>query len=556
MGYELTVSVQDFGKVIKALPGVTLLAGLLLITRPSAQYFLTVVTLFVVSYELFRRYPSRDWWLIIQVVTEVVMAISLFYLVVGAADLYDAIAVYLGLIVLTLSLRASDTRALLTLLGIYVVYLLYRSYVNITPAGLYIITNSLLLFTSLLIMAIRNAVIMYRIDFPDDALDVGVAYLGASLIVPSAFILLALNEPYLYIALVPAMVSAMPMVRRYAGYMAVALLLVTAIYGVYPLLRLPWIATVILTLVFVTLYMRPARVRFIKGFKPPMSWLGAWLGGKYLIDSVIAVGGFSYVLRGRDESNRVYAIKVLKDRDSRGNPLANDVRVLSSFKKEMSEYLMIDSPYIVRVFEVHIPPDEKIPYRTIDDYLDEPPYVVMEYMEGGSLRDLLREKGPLSLREFLEIAYSITLALSELHKSNILHLDLKPENILFKDRDRKVLKIGDLGAAKIMVGGKSYVSQFSIAYAAPEVVKGVADVRSDIYSLSCIFYEMLTGVNPHLYRLSSGQSMVPPISNLRPDVPPELASLIMRGLEINPAMRPSSTDEILAVLGRLIKGLK
>lgn len=88
----------------------------------------------------------------------------------------------------------------------------------------------------------------------------------------------------------------------------------------------------------------------------------------------------------------------------------------------------------------------------------------------------------------MRLAYSITLALSELHKANIIHLDLKPENILFKDRERRIVKIGDLGAAKIMVGGKSYVSQFSIAYAAPEVSKGVADVRSDIYSLSCIFF--------------------------------------------------------------------
>ncbi len=82
--------------------------------------------------------------------------------------------------------------------------------------------------------------------------------------------------------------------------------------------------------------------------KPPIAWLGAWLGGKYLIDNVVATGGFSYVLRGRDEWGRVYAIKVLKDRDSRGNPLANDPRVLSSFKKEMSEYLSLRAHTLLR----------------------------------------------------------------------------------------------------------------------------------------------------------------------------------------------------------------
>jgi serine/threonine-protein kinase len=547
--------VVDFSKVVKALPGVILLISLLFIMRRiGIQYVLSVVALFIISYELFRKYPLKDLWLLIQVMAEVVMAISMVYLII-ATGFYDAIAVFLGLIVLMLSLRVADVRALLALLSIYVAYLLYMSYVNPIPTGLYIIANSLLLFMSSFTIAIRNVVIMHRIDFTEDVLDTVITYLGVSLLIPSAYTLLALKNPYLYITLVPAVVSVMPMVKRYAGYIAIALTLLTLMYGLYPLLRLTWVSVVILVLIFVVMYLRPTRLRFIRGLRPPLSWLGAWLGGKYLVDSIIAMGGFSYVLRGRDELNRVYAIKVLKDRDSRGNQLASDMRVLSSFKKEMSEYLLIDSPYIVKVFEVHIPPDGKIPYKTLEDYLDEPPYVIMEYMEGGSLRDLLRERGPLDLREFLKIAYAITLALSELHKANILHLDLKPENILFKDKDRKVLKLGDLGAAKIMVSGKSYVSQFSIAYAAPEVSKGIADVRSDIYSLSCIFYEMLTGINPHLYRLSSGQLIVPPISNYRPDVPPELASMIMRGLEVNPSLRPSNTDEVLAVLSRLLQSL-
>ncbi len=398
---------------------------------------------------------------------------------------------------------------------------------------------------------------MYRIDFPEDVIDRAITYLGVLLIIPGAVFLLVLNQPYAYMALMPSIVSAVPMMRKFPGYVSAAVLLVTLVYGIYPVVRVYWLGITALTLIFIIMYLRPTRLRFVRGgLKPPLSWLGAWLDGKYLIDEVIATGGFSYVLRGgRDEwGGRIYAIKVLKDRDSRGNPLANDPRVLSSFKKEMSEYLLIESPHIVRVFEVHIPPDEKLPYKSLEDYLSEPPYVVMEFMEGGSLRDLMKEKGgPLELGEFLRLAYSIALALSELHKANIIHLDLKPENILFKDRERRVVKIGDLGAAKIMVGGKSYVSQFSIAYAAPEVSKGIADVRSDIYSLSCIFYEMLTGINPHIHRLSSGQAFIPPlITSYRPDVPPEIASLIMKGLELNPSLRPSSTNEILAILSKFM----
>ncbi|MGC8542439.1 MAG: serine/threonine-protein kinase [Vulcanisaeta sp.] len=541
----------DVNKLVKALPGIILLGSLLPVIGLRIESILAIVSLFVLSYELFRKYPLKNEWILIPLISEIAMALSIMYLLT-ADGFYDAIAIFMGIMVLILSLRVADFRAVLALLSIYVIYLLYRGYVNPTPTTLYMMVNSLILFTSIIIIMVRNSIIMYRIDFPDDITDLIMTYIGILMVIPSAVILLAMNKPYTYLALIPTTVSAIPMVRKYTGYIAAVPVVLTSIYGIYPIIRPSWVSIVLLIMIFVIAYLRPTRLRFIRGLKPPLSWLGAWLGGKYLVDGVIATGGFSYVLRGRDEWGRVYAIKVLKDKDSRGNPLASDLRVLSSFKKEMSEYLLIDSPRIVKVFEVHIPPDEKIPYNSIENYLDEPPYVVMEYMEGGSLRDLMRERGPLELQEFLRIAYAMALALSELHKANIIHLDLKPENILFKDKNRAIVKIGDLGAARIMVGGKSYVSQFSIAYAAPEVSKGVADVRSDIYSLSCIFYEMLTGINPHLYRLSSGQFTVPPINNYRPDVPPDLASLIMRGLEINPAMRPSSVNEIINVLSKYV----
>ncbi|ADN51165.1 serine/threonine protein kinase [Vulcanisaeta distributa] len=543
--------ITDVNKVLKALPGIVLFISLLFITGVNAVRALIVVSLFVLFYELFRKYPLRNNWFLIPLISEIILALSMIF-IMSNTYVYDVLAVFLGVIVLVLSLRVADLRAMIVLISLYVLYLFYRGYVNPAPPALYLLINSLLIFVSSFIITIRGSILMYRIDFPEDVIDRAITYLGVLLIVPAAVFLLVLNQPYAYMALMPSIISAVPMMRKFPSYVSAAVLLVTLVYGIYPVVRIYWLGITALTLIFIIMYLRPTRLRFVRGLKPPLSWLGAWLDGKYLIDDVIATGGFSYVLRGRDEWGRVYAIKVLKDRDSRGNPLANDPRVLSSFKKEMSEYLFIESPHIVRVFEVHIPPDEELPYKSLEDYLSEPPYVVMEFMEGGSLRDLMKEKGPLELSEFLRLAYSITLALSELHKANIIHLDLKPENILFKDRERRIVKIGDLGAAKIMVGGKSYVSQFSIAYAAPEVSKGIADVRSDIYSLSCIFYEMLTGINPHIHRLSSGQAFVPLITSYRPDVPPEIASLIMRGLELNPSLRPSSTNEILAVLSKFM----
>jgi len=545
------VLITDVNKIIKALPGIVLFISLLILVGVNAIRILITIALFILFYELFRKYPLRNNWFLIPLTSEIILALSIMFIITNTY-FYDELAVFIGVIAMVLSLRIADSRATAALTLLYVLYLFYRGYVNPAPPAFYLLVNSLLIFMTSFIITIRNSILMYRIDFSEDIIDRVITYLGILLIIPAAVILFILNQTYTYMVLVPSIVSAVPMMRRFTGYISAALILLTLIYGVYPVIKPYWLGVAALILIFIIMYLRPTRLRFVKELKPPISWLGAWLGGKYLIDDIVATGGFSYVLRGRDEWGRIYAIKVLKDKDSRGNPLASDPKVLSSFKKEMSEYLLIESPYIVRVFEVHIPPDEKIPYKSLEDYLNEPPYVVMEYMEGGSLRDLMREKGPLELNEFVRLAYLITLALSELHKANIIHLDLKPENILFKDRNRSIVKIGDLGAAKIMVGGKSYVSQFSIAYAAPEVSRGIADIRTDIYSLSCIFYEMLTGMNPHIHRLSSGQAAVPLINSYRPDIPPELASLIMRGLELNPSLRPTSTEEILAILSKFL----
>gem|GEM_PF-533764 len=289
------------------------------------------------------------------------------------------------------------------------------------------------------------------------------------------------------------------------------------------------------------------KTTYNKGLEPPRSWLHAWLNGRYYIDGIVAAGGFSYVLRGLDERGSVYAIKVLKEKDSRGNPLASNPNIIQSFKREMSNYLLIDSPRIVKVYEVHIPPDEELPYKDLEQYLRDPPYIVMEYMKGGSLRHYLRERGRLSVEEAIYIAREIALALQELHSMGRLHLDLKPENILFGE-DHGIVKIGDLGASKIATGGYLLVSQFSATYAAPEVLRGrQATDRSDIYSLGLIMYEMLTGINPQAYRLSNAS---PPIINLRDlGVPPNMEILIMRCLDPDPMRRPTIIDVVNSLSG-------
>ena len=289
------------------------------------------------------------------------------------------------------------------------------------------------------------------------------------------------------------------------------------------------------------------KVRFIKGLNPPEAWLNSWIGGKYFIERVVDAGGFSYVLLGRFGKER-YAIKVLRYVSPRGTPLASDPKVVESFKREMSRYLLVNSNRVVKVYEIHIN-EEKLPYRSLESYLDDPPYMVMEYMAYGSLRKYLNEKGRLPLSEAIRIGYETALALKELNEMGLVHLDLKPENVLFKDRERKIIKLGDLGASRIYTGSSIEVSQFSLAYAAPEVIfNRVATAKADVYSLGLILYEMLMGFNPQSYVIR-GQK--PPMDS---SIPPQLASLIMRCLDFNPFNRPS-IDEVIAVLGALLNNL-
>jgi serine/threonine-protein kinase len=282
------------------------------------------------------------------------------------------------------------------------------------------------------------------------------------------------------------------------------------------------------------------RVKFHRGIPPPETWVDAWISGRYYIERVIDVGGFSYVLLGRYGNDR-YAIKVLRYTSPGNTPLASDLKVVQSFKREMTSYLLVNSNRVVKVYEIHINED-KLPYRNLESYLEDPPYIVMDYMEYGSLRRYLRETGKLSLSEAVRIAYEVALALKELHEMGMLHLDLKPENILFKDKDRRIIKLGDLGASKVYAGRSVEISQFSLAYSAPEVLMNKAATdKADIYSLGLIIYEMLMGFNPQQYVL---RGLLPPID---PSIPPPIANLILRSISIDPQMRPS-IGEVLATL--------
>ncbi len=266
------------------------------------------------------------------------------------------------------------------------------------------------------------------------------------------------------------------------------------------------------------------RPRYRAEIPPPYTWIGTYLGGRYLGLDVVGLGGFSYVLKVADDEGKMFAAKILKEN------YAKDSRVVQEFREEMSKYLKLDLKCVVKVFEVHIPPPES------REYIEDPPYAIMELAK-TTLRKLLLLKGPLPLGEFFKLSIKISAAIQELHSRGLLHLDLKPENILIMDTKDYNIKLCDLGSAK---ESREYVpiTQISYLYAAPEMLqKFVGTQQSDVYSLGCIFYEMLTGKVPNEFYMKNVP--VPPLRSIRQDVPEELEKLIMSMLDRDPARRPT-----------------
>ncbi|MEZ0248437.1 MAG: serine/threonine-protein kinase [Thermoproteus sp.] len=282
---------------------------------------------------------------------------------------------------------------------------------------------------------------------------------------------------------------------------------------------------------------------------PPIGWLNSWLGGKYYVEDVVGVGGFSYVLKVASGKQK-FAAKVLRYVDDRGVPLASSWDVIKIFGQEMNRYLEVLSEYIVRAYEVSIPSAE---YKSLDDYMRNPPYMILEYMEGGSLREYLVERKALSIDEFIRIFIQIVRGINDIHRNNLIHLDIKPENIMFKDRERTRVKIGDLGIAKLAVGKAVAASYLSPAYAAPEVFRSqMGSKASDIYSLGCVMYESLTGINPQSFVLNGYE--IPPPDRYRPEIPPQLSALIMSTLSQRPEARPTA-EQILTVLENYLNNM-
>jgi eukaryotic-like serine/threonine-protein kinase len=258
------------------------------------------------------------------------------------------------------------------------------------------------------------------------------------------------------------------------------------------------------------------------------------LAGRYRLDEVIGRGGMSTVYRATDLSlDRVVAVKVAMD-----PLLERDPVYASRFKREARAAAGISNPGVATVYDA----GADGPTR----------YIVMEYVEGRDLAAILRDGGPLAPSRAAGIAEQVADTLAAAHAAGIVHRDIKPGNIMVTPEGR--IKVLDFGIART-TDGVNLTQTASVLgtapYMSPEQAMGQpADARSDIYSLGCVLYEMLTGKPPFMGDLPAAvlhqHVRVAPKSPraLNPDVPPALDALVLQMLAKSPEDRPQTAAEV------------
>jgi serine/threonine-protein kinase len=272
--------------------------------------------------------------------------------------------------------------------------------------------------------------------------------------------------------------------------------------------------------------------------------VGVVLDGRYRIDALIATGGMSAVYRGLDlRLDRPVACKVM---DSR---YAGDQQFLTRFQREARAVARLKDPGLVAVY---------------DQGLDgQHPFLVMELIEGGTLRELLRERGPMPPHAVAAVLAPVLGGLAEAHRAGLVHRDIKPENVLISDEGE--VKIADFGLVRAVAEAKitsTSVILGTAAYLSPEQVStGDAGPRSDVYAVGILAYELLTGATP--FTGDSALSIayqrmdndVPPPSAAIAGVPPLLDEFVSRATRRDPADRYADAQAMGVALEGLVAKL-
>lgn len=265
-----------------------------------------------------------------------------------------------------------------------------------------------------------------------------------------------------------------------------------------------------------------------------MQMEGKRLSGRYEILNRIGGGGMAVVYKAKDMSlHRNVAVKVLSE------SLSNDSEFIRRFSREAQAAASLSHPNIVNVYDVGR-----------DGYTH---FIVMELVEGPTLKQYIQEQGPLSVEEAAEIAIQICDGLSNAHENGIVHRDIKPHNILLGSNGR--VKVTDFGIAR--AASSSTITQTgsvmgSVHYFSPEQARGgVITEKSDIYSLGVVLYEMLTGQIPFdgdsaiAIALQHLQEPVVDPRSINPEIPDNIVKILLRSLEKDPEMRYTSVRAMM-----------
>lgn len=261
--------------------------------------------------------------------------------------------------------------------------------------------------------------------------------------------------------------------------------------------------------------------------------IGRLIDGRYQVRSRIARGGMATVYLATDlRLERRVAIKVMHGH------LADDSQYKARFIQEARSAARLAHPNVVNVYD--------------QGQDGETAYLVMEYLPGITLRDLLIEHRVLTTVQAMDIMEAILAGLAAAHKNGIVHRDLKPENVLLADDGR--IKIGDFGLARAASANTATGNALlgTIAYLSPELVtRGVADARSDIYAVGIMLYEMLAGEQPfrgeQAFQIAHqhANDTVPTPSTKNPRVPAELDELVLWATARDPEQRPRDAKAML-----------
>lgn len=266
---------------------------------------------------------------------------------------------------------------------------------------------------------------------------------------------------------------------------------------------------------------------------------GELIDNRYLLQRILASGGMATIYAGLDTRlDRPVAVKIMHPH------LANDEAFVGRFIKEAKATAALSHPNIVSIQD-----------QGWNEGGAPAVFIVMELVEGSTLRDFLNEQGVLSVEQLFQFLNPVVSALAAAHRIGIIHRDIKPENILIAKDGR--IKVADFGLAAGSIIGQTLTAESSVvlgsvSYLSPEQVqRGIADARSDIYALGIVMFEMLAGKKPYdgetpiQIAYKHVNERIPNLQSINENIPTAIAEIVYSATSPNPDQRPKDAEDLL-----------